>query len=69
MGESFEQYSEEELEKLVEHTARRIRQRWEREGRKDFEKYEAGLRKDLLEMYKRFNVVFGKQRTESSYSV
>lgn len=68
MGESFELYSEDELKNLVEEAIIKIRERWRREGRaQDFERYEAEWRQDLLEAYRRFNVVFGKQEIKSSY--
>jgi hypothetical protein len=65
MGENFEMYSEEELITLVEEAVKNYKKIWEREGRdlKEFEKeYEPEMRRSLLEVYKGFNIVFGKQK-------
>lgn len=62
-SEDFERYSEDELKDLTEETIMKIRERWKREGRiRNFKDYEANLRRELIEIYRGFNLVFGKKR-------
>ncbi len=67
MPEDF--YLDEELKQMAEKALLGFRKIWKKEGiRNKSEEYEEGLKKDLLEIYRDLNLIFGRQDPKKEHA-